>query len=326
MLNCQSIEVNAPDIGERFDLISSMISANFRATWTAQPIGADPRPASLTWAEAEGVRFCQAEMSPLHLVNANSRPSGSGLYYIYTADQPSRVRLHTGSVLHLQACDFLIHDADMPLEWTVQSDYTTRSLLVDKQLFHEYVPHDSSLIGRRLSFECGVEKILSEMMDAAWAVTTAGRFAQAGPKLVRAFLDMLTMLPPRGDHAEAHASRSALAVRRSQVKAYIDRHYSQPDLCIASIARHLHLSPRYLQMAFASDDITPTDYLRQRRLAACAAMLESPAKSATTITEIALSCGFNSSAYFSTEFRRAYGMSPRRYRAAHETGANGSSA
>jgi AraC-like DNA-binding protein len=316
-LNSHSIEVNASNIVERFSLISSMISETFRAAWTAQPIGVDPRPASLTWAQADGVCFSHAEMAPLRLVNANSRPTGSGLYYIYTADQPSRVLLQGGSMLHLQACDFLIYDADMPLEWTVQSNYTTRSLLVAKELFHEYVPHDSPIIGRRLSFECGVEKILSDIMDAAWAVTSVGRFETAGPHLVRAFLDMLTMIPPRDDGAEARTSKSALEVRRLQVINFIDKHFSRSDLCIASIARHLNLSPRYIQMAFASDDITPSDYLRKRRLAACASMLENPAKSKVTITEIALSCGFNSSAHFSTEFRRVYGMSPRRYRANH---------
>jgi AraC-like DNA-binding protein len=316
-LKTHSIEANASNIVERFSLISSMISETFRAAWTAQPIGVDPRPASLTWAQADGVCFSHAEMAPLRLVNATSRPTGSGLYYIYTADQPSRVLLQGGSMLHLQACDFLIYDADMPLEWTVQSNYTTRSLLVEKELFHEYVPHDSPIIGRRLSFECGVEKILSDIMDAAWAVTSVGRFETAGPHLVRAFLDMLTMIPPREDGAEMRASKSALEVRRLQVINFIDRHFSRSDLCIASIARHLHLSPRYIQMAFASDDITPSDYLRKRRLAACASMLENPAKSKVTITEIALSCGFNSSAHFSTEFRRVYGMSPRRYRANH---------
>jgi AraC-like DNA-binding protein len=316
-LKTHSIEANASNIVERFSLISSMISETFRAAWTAQPIGVDPRPASLTWAQADGVCFSHAEMAPLRLVNATSRPTGSGLYYIYTADQPSRVLLQGGSVLHLQACDFLIYDADMPLEWTVQSNYTTRSLLVQKELFHEYVPHDSPIIGRRLSFECGVERILSDIMDAAWAVTSVGRFETAGPHLVRAFLDTLTMIPPRDAAAELRTSKSALEVRRLQVINFIDKHFSRSDLCIASIARHLHLSPRYIQMAFASDDMTPSDYLRKRRLAACAGMLENSAKSKVTITEIALSCGFNSSAHFSTEFRRIYGMSPRRYRANH---------
>ncbi len=142
-------------------------------------------------------------MAPLRLVNATSRPTGSGPYYIYTADQPSRVLLQGGSVLHLQACDFLIYDAAMPLEWTVQSNYTTRSLLVEKELFHEYVPHDSPLSGRRLRFEYGVEKILSEIMDAAEAVTKVGRFGTAGPHLARAFLEMLTMMPPRDGGTEA---------------------------------------------------------------------------------------------------------------------------
>jgi AraC-like DNA-binding protein len=317
MLNNHSIEVNSSNIVERFDLISSMISENYRAAWIAKPIGDDPRPASITWAQADGVCFCQADMSPLHLVNRNSRPSTSGLYYIYTADQPSRVRLHGGSIVHLQACDFLIHDGDMPLEWTVNTDYTTRSFLVEKKLLHEYVPHDSPMIGRRLSFEFGVEKILMEIMDAAWDVIGAGRFEQAGPNLARAFLNMLTMVPPRGDVSDAWESRSALDVRRLQVKAFINKHFSRSDLCVASIARHLHLSPRYIQMAFSSDDTTPSDYLRKCRLAACASLLENPARATTSITEIALSCGFNSSAYFSTEFRRAYGMSPRLYRATH---------
>jgi len=315
--NCHSIKVNASNISERFDLISSLISEKFRAAWTAHPIGSDPRPASMTWAAAERVSFCEAEMPPQRLVNTNSRPSGSGLYYIYTADQPSSVRIHAGSVIRLQGCDFLIHDADMPLDWRVQSDYTTRSLLVDKTLLHEYIPHDSPMIGRPLRFEYGVGQILAQIMDTARDLTYAGRFEQAGPKLARAFLDLLTMIPQGSDAGDQVASKGALWMRCDQVKAYIDKHFAQPDLCTASIARHLHLSPRYLQMAFSSKETTPSDYVRQRRLIACASMLQNPAMSARTITDIALSCGFNSSAYFSTEFRRAYGMSPKRYRIAH---------
>jgi AraC-like DNA-binding protein len=315
MMNSHSIEVNASNVVERFGLISSIISEVFRATYTARPLGVDPRPASLTWAQADGVAFSHAEMAPLSLVQTSSRPTGSGLYYIYTADQPSRARLYDGSILHLQASDFLVYDADRPLDWTMQRDYTTRSLLVAKELFHEYVPHGSPVIGRRLALGYGVGNILSEIMDAAFTLTKAGEFEQAGPKLVRAFLGMLTMMPQRDDAVDARASSTTLEVRRLQVKVFIDKHFAQPDLCVASIAKHLHLSPRYLQMAFASDDITPSEYLRKRRLAASVAMLENPAQLRTSITEIALSCGFSSSAYFSTEFRRAYGMSPRQYRA-----------
>jgi AraC-like DNA-binding protein len=314
MPNCHSIEVNASNISERFDLISSFISDQFRAAWTAKPIGADPRPACITWATAQGVSFCAADMPPQRLVNANSRPSGSGLYYIYTADQPSRVRLHTGRNIQLQDCDFLIHDADLPLDWSVHCNYSTRSLLIDKDLFHEYVPPDSPLIGRPLRFEYGVQRILSEIMEAACEVTSAGSFEQAGPKLARAFLDLLTLMPPRDDITDQGPSKNALQLRRYQVQAYIDKHFAQPDLCTASIARHLQLSPRYLQMAFSSQETTLSDYMRRRRLTACASMLQDPAMAGRTITDIALSCGFNSSAYFSTEFRRAYGMSPRRYR------------
>jgi AraC family L-rhamnose operon regulatory protein RhaS len=36
------------------------------------------------------------------------------------------------------------------------------------------------------------------------------------------------------------------------------------------------------------------------------------------ITEIALSCGFQSSQYFATVFHRRTGLAPRQYRQAHE--------
>lgn len=326
MMNSHSIEINASNIAERFDLISTIISDVFRASYRAQPLGADPRPASLVWAQADGVGFSHAEMSPMSLVSAaRTRSPCSGLYYIFTADQPARARLHNGSVLHLQPCEFLMYDADMPLEWTMQRDYTTRSLLVSKTLLHEYVPHDSPMIGRRLRFDYGIERILTEMMDAAGAVTSAGRFEQAGPKLVRSFLDLLTMMPPREVREEPCSRTRTLEVRRQQIKSFIDRHFATQDLSIATIARHLRLSPRYIQMAFAADEITPSEYLRKRRLEESLRLLENPAEARTTITEIAMSCGFSSSAYFATEFRRAYGMSPRDYRASVRGGESGRS-
>jgi len=55
-------------------------------------------------------------------------------------------------------------------------------------------------------------------------------------------------------------------------------------------------------------------YLRSIRLAACARLLRDPACRDRSITQVSFDCGFNSSAHFSTEFRRMYGLTPRDYR------------
>ena len=58
-------------------------------------------------------------------------------------------------------------------------------------------------------------------------------------------------------------------------------------------------------------DTSPNDYLRDRRLAVAAHLLES---SESRINEICFAVGFNSPSYFSKCFKRRYGMLPAQYR------------
>lgn len=60
----------------------------------------------------------------------------------------------------------------------------------------------------------------------------------------------------------------------------------------------------------------PLAYLRKCRLNACARLLRDPQWAKSSITEICFACGFSSSAHFSTEFKRTFGLSPREYRQA----------
>ena len=64
-------------------------------------------------------------------------------------------------------------------------------------------------------------------------------------------------------------------------------------------------------------NMTPAQYLNHCRIEAGAKMLvEKPAMS---ITNIALTCGFGSSQYFATVFRRRYGCSPKDFRSSSKT-------
>jgi AraC-like DNA-binding protein len=76
----------------------------------------------------------------------------------------------------------------------------------------------------------------------------------------------------------------------------------------------LEITPRYVQIALASEGLTPTEYLKACRLQAARRLLSSNALADRSITEIAFECGFTSSAHFSTEFRKCFGQSPRTFR------------
>jgi AraC-like DNA-binding protein len=54
--------------------------------------------------------------------------------------------------------------------------------------------------------------------------------------------------------------------------------------------------------------MTPRQYLQDLRLEEASRLLKSPDHN--SVTEIAFSCGFNSSQYFSNSFRKRYGRAP----------------
>lgn len=80
-----------------------------------------------------------------------------------------------------------------------------------------------------------------------------------------------------------------------------------------AIARYVGFSSRQLERAFsAALGVAPAAFQRQLRKNYACWMLEN---SPHSITEIAFDCGFSDAAHFSREFRSAFGLSPRQYRA-----------
>ena len=89
---------------------------------------------------------------------------------------------------------------------------------------------------------------------------------------------------------------------------------SDPSCQITTVAARAGLAPSRFRYLFRSETgFTPQEFLTQERMKLAKAMLRARKCS---ITEIALSCGFNSSQYFATAFKRATGETPRQWRAA----------
>jgi len=315
MAGLQVAEARSPNLTERFRELSSWISENFSAPWRAEPIGAEHSPSTIQWASSDGVTISRACMSPLRLLNPGRDHKHSDQYYVYTANQPTLLKITGRPLLHLQPEELVILAADTPCEYLMSRHYITSSLVIESDLFHQYLPDPVSVLGRRLALPCGIDAVLQRTMMSAWELSAAGMFEATGRKLARSFLELLALAPLPKESEERRRS-SGLSIRCSQVRAFIDKNFSLPSLTVMSVAEHFQLSPRYIQQALSLGGVTPGEYLRNRRLEAAACLLRDPSQSRRTITQIAFDCGFNSSGYFATEFRRAHGVSPRAYRAA----------
>ena len=100
-----------------------------------------------------------------------------------------------------------------------------------------------------------------------------------------------------------------------QVKSYILHHLDDPNLSPGAIAKAHRVSVRHLHRLFRATGASLGDWVRQSRLAHCAADLRDGARQGESLTEIAFRWGFSDSAHFSRTFRAQYGQSPRAYRA-----------
>ena len=93
--------------------------------------------------------------------------------------------------------------------------------------------------------------------------------------------------------------------------AYMENHYMEP-MDLRTLSDFLSVSARHFIRIFRKHyNATPIDYLLRLRLSHALELLRN---SRWNITEVAGRCGFSDSNYFSRQFRRRYGLSPRDYK------------
>jgi AraC family transcriptional regulator len=109
---------------------------------------------------------------------------------------------------------------------------------------------------------------------------------------------------------------SAIALRRdpkriSRAREFIHANLNR-EIDVGSLGRTLGVSPRHLARTFkASTGTTLGEYVAHRRIDRARALLQNPEM---RIKEISAECGFASSAYFASAFRKATGHTPRSFR------------
>ena len=101
------------------------------------------------------------------------------------------------------------------------------------------------------------------------------------------------------------------AINIAKSVSYIENNFTE-SISIDELAKISHLSARHFTRLFtASYHITPGNYILSLRMQYACQLLKNTTE---TISEIALQTGYGDSNYFSRQFHKFYGMSPREYR------------
>jgi AraC-like DNA-binding protein/quercetin dioxygenase-like cupin family protein len=135
---------------------------------------------------------------------------------------------------------------------------------------------------------------------------------EGGPLLARSWIILLIgLLARRYGQDAAHAPQ--LEMRLGRVLSWIEQHACE-KLTMADLARQAAMSERsFLRHFRQATGFAPIDYVIRARIRRATELLAGR-DSGLSITEIAFRCGFQDSNYFSRQFRRLAGASPRHYR------------
>lgn len=109
---------------------------------------------------------------------------------------------------------------------------------------------------------------------------------------------------------ELAVERGLAAARIATVKAWTLERLSNPALSVTDAASAHRISPRYVQLLFATEGTSFTAWMRGQRLALARRWLSDPAQSHRTIACIAFDCGFSDLSWFNRAYRGAYGETP----------------
>jgi AraC-like DNA-binding protein len=120
-------------------------------------------------------------------------------------------------------------------------------------------------------------------------------------------------LDPAAEFGEPSRTHGLRAARLKFAKSYVVAYSNCHQLSVASVAKRLDVSPRYVQRLFEAEGTTFSEFLASRRLARAHQLLRD-AGSGQTISTIAHGVGFGDLSYFNRRFRRQFGMTPREVR------------
>jgi len=303
---------DSPDLDffERIEEVREALVHLFEHDWKISfpNIGTDRM-----WIAMDSVPELTLSRGFFHPIASQSVPMAASAhqnYLLFTCNRQYQVSFDERKIF-AAAGDVVILSNKSSYQVKVDSANIASSMIVDGTMLDEMWSEAPYLVGKKLAYgTLGADRV-HDAMRLAWTCSESGCFGTVASRLIGIIAHQLAI---SGLLSPIETCDIVAGACRSEVKAFIDERLQTPELTIAMVAEVLGYSIRHIQYCFSEVGETASGYLREKRLELAASMLSSPTSSDRRITEVAYACGYNSSSYFSTEFRKKFNESPASFR------------
>lgn len=212
----------------------------------------------------------------------------------------------------LRSGDIVIYGSSSCYAHHIPACLSALFVKVPIDLAAQYFPRKATDVVQRISSRDGLGYISSSFL-----LSIAGQADTVGSKdsdlLVDSLLATLSLAFRDSPSSFSSVKRERLSLEK-RIRLFIEANLDDEELSSSGIARAHGISHRYLNRIFARDDLTPSRYLVQRRLAKCREVLTNPGLSELSVSQIAFAHGFNDLSTFCRAFKAEFGVTARQCR------------
>lgn len=229
-------------------------------------------------------------------------------YYLQLIHSGNLTVLQRGSTLRSNAARGAIFSASELYELQCHGEVRSFYLEIPRDDFASRFDKDRIPVSALINTTQGLGRIATDLcasLAAEGSRLDEGVRAGLGDRL----MDMLALTLQSAPGDLPSMDGSVRKARLVSVQNWIETHIGDHDLTLERIAVANGVSLRQLHLLFEGGEMTASEWIWHRRLQLAYDRIARG--DGRSITTIAYDLGFNSSAHFSTMFRRKYGVSPR---------------
>ncbi len=218
-----------------------------------------------------------------------------------------------GRAADLKPGQFALYDTARPYELHLGACCEQIVLRFPAELAEARFGRTSDLTARTMGNNLSLSRLASAMfqrlsrVDAVYGAMAEHHLCDVASSVIAANVAAVVECLP-----DSQRSGRALILMRG--KAFIADNIGRYDLTSRAVANGTGVSIRYLQELFQAEGTTLMSYVWESRLQRARRMLDESTRLGSSISEIALACGFKDFSHFSRRFRETFGTSASAFR------------